>query len=460
MDGGPSDIDRVRELAARLGAELRRRRAAAGLRQLDLAERIGYDRSYLTQVETGRQVPAEQFIALCERALDADGALLSLFRELLKERETRRREALADRWRRAQPPGAALVPNVTFELAAGTVEPLDEDMERRPFFRLLGTLTGAALAETLGVELWDLARAMQASNVSNDMLDAMELSALRFHQVYAKVPPADLLPHVHEHLRVATSLLQQSQTIGHRRRLCSVAGHLAGLRGWLTFDLGDHKGAHAWYELALQPAREAENDALAGWVLGGRSLIPSYNADPAAALELIRRGQAHAGRSVDATMQAWLDALEARAYAGMDDGPAFRVAQDRANEAIDFTRLDDRRHGMDFKDGRLDVTYYEGTSLVTLQQPQAARPVLAASLAVQEPAHVKARSILLLAIATTHAQEQEIEEAGALAGRALDIPSEHRIGPIDQRARDLLRELEPWRLTPSVRALADKLATP
>jgi hypothetical protein len=115
---------------------------------------------------------------------------------------------------------------------------------------------------------------------------------------------------------------------------------------------------------------------------------------------------------------------------------------------------------MDFKDGRLDVTYYEGTSLVTLQQPQAARPVLAASLAVQEPAHVKARSILLLAIATTHAQEQEIEEAGALAGRALDIPPEHRIGPIDQRARDLLRELEPWRLTPAVRALADQVATP
>jgi hypothetical protein len=52
-----------------------------------------------------------------------------------------------------------------------------------------------------------------------------------------------------------------------------------------------------------------------------------------------------------ATVQAWLDALDARAYAGMDGGPAFRVAQDRTNEAIDLTRLDDRRHGMDFKTG-------------------------------------------------------------------------------------------------------------
>jgi hypothetical protein len=49
---------------------------------------------------------------------------------------------------------------------------------------------------------------------------------------------------------------------------------------------------------------------------------------------------------------------------------------------------------------------------------------------------------------------------GALAGQALDIPAEHRIGPIDQRTRDLLRELEPWRSTPIVRALAEQLATP
>jgi hypothetical protein len=34
-------------------------------------------------------------------------------------------------------------------------------MERRPFFRVLGVASGAVLAETLGVELWDLARAMQ-----------------------------------------------------------------------------------------------------------------------------------------------------------------------------------------------------------------------------------------------------------------------------------------------------------
>ena len=49
----PSDMNSVQERARQLGADLRRRRVAAGLTQQALAARIGYDRSYLSQVETG-----------------------------------------------------------------------------------------------------------------------------------------------------------------------------------------------------------------------------------------------------------------------------------------------------------------------------------------------------------------------------------------------------------------------
>jgi transcriptional regulator with XRE-family HTH domain len=93
--------DPVKGRARQLGAELRGRRLAAELTQQALADRIAYDRSYLSQVETGAQIPAEQFVVLCERELAADGRLLGMFRELLAERETRRQEAHAERWRTA-----------------------------------------------------------------------------------------------------------------------------------------------------------------------------------------------------------------------------------------------------------------------------------------------------------------------------------------------------------------------
>jgi hypothetical protein len=151
----------------------------------------------------------------------------------------------------------------------------------------------------------------------------------------------------------------------------------------------------------LKPTVEAQDEALAGWLLGGRSLIPSYGGDHAAALELIRRGQSHGSRSTNMAVQAWLAALEARAHAGLGDTAAFRQVQDLANNALDGSQPDEHRHGMDFRNGRLDVTYYEGTSLVTLRQSDAAQPVLDAALAAQDPGHLKARSIVQLAVATT-----------------------------------------------------------
>jgi hypothetical protein len=115
---------------------------------------------------------------------------------------------------------------------------------------------------------------------------------------------------------------------------------------------------------------------------------------------------------------------------------------------------------MDFDSDRLDITYYEGTSLVTLRQPQAAQPILGHSLEVQGQGHIKAHSILRLALATTYVHQHEIERACEVGLQALDLPSDQRIGPIDQRARDLLRELEPWRSTAPVVTLAERLATP
>ena len=114
---------------------------------------------------------------------------------------------------------------------------------------------------------------------------------------------------------------------------------------------------------------------------------------------------------------------------------------------------------MDFYRGHLDVTYYEGTSLVTLRQPEAAQPILGHSLEVQGQGHIKAHSILRLALATSYAHQHEIERACEIGVQALDLPSDQRIGPINQRARDLLRELDPWRASPPVRTLAERLAT-
>ena len=62
-----------------------------------------------------------------------------------------------------------------------------------------------------------------------------------------------------------------------------------------------------------------------------------------------------------------------------------------------------------------------------------------------------------LAVATAYAQQREIDQACAIACRALDLPADQHIGPISQRAEDLLSELEPWRGRPTVEELRERV---
>jgi transcriptional regulator with XRE-family HTH domain len=342
---------------------------------------------------------------------------------------------------------------------------LPTPVKRRRFLKVTvaagasAVLESAAILESFGdQDLWQLARAMRASNVDARMLDLMEMSVLRAPQVYASLAPIELFPRVQGRLLTVAELLQQPQPLAVRRRLCVIAGHLAGLRAWLTFDLGDHQAALAAYDQALEPAAEAGDDALCGWILGGKSLIPSYAGDPRAALEMVQRGQSHAARSSNVTCQAWLDALEARAHAGMDNAWDYRTAQDRANTVVNETRLAERRHGMDFEGNELSLSYYEGTSLATLRESRAAQPVLQEALRVQGAGHLKAQSIVRIALASTYVQQSEIEEACRLVGKALEIPPEQRSGPIAQRVSDLRAQLAPWRTTAAVKDLDEQLA--
>jgi hypothetical protein len=60
-------------------------------------------------------------------------------------------------------------------------------------------------------------------------------------------------------------------------------------------------------------------------------------------------------------------------------------------------------------------------------------------------------------VATTYTQQQEVDQACVVANHALDLPAGQRIGPITQRAEDLLRELEPWRRRPAVEDLRERV---
>ena len=71
------ELDPTASPTARFGAELRNYRLAANLTQSQLADRIGYSKSRIGNVERGDENPTRELIELCEKALGLEGALLT-----------------------------------------------------------------------------------------------------------------------------------------------------------------------------------------------------------------------------------------------------------------------------------------------------------------------------------------------------------------------------------------------
>ena len=75
----PNQLDSTSSAAARFGVQLRGLRLAAALRVKDLAGLLGFSATRVSEVENGKGKLSYQFVAACEHALPADGALFTLF---------------------------------------------------------------------------------------------------------------------------------------------------------------------------------------------------------------------------------------------------------------------------------------------------------------------------------------------------------------------------------------------
>lgn len=72
--------------AATYALELQRWRERRGLSKQKLADRMAYDRSYVSHIESGKQRPTEAFTKLAEEALDTSGALWACWEAINDER--------------------------------------------------------------------------------------------------------------------------------------------------------------------------------------------------------------------------------------------------------------------------------------------------------------------------------------------------------------------------------------
>ncbi len=269
------------EIDPRFGALLRALLEARGTSYRALAARIYQSKTYVHDLATGRAAPTMEVARRLDESLGAGGALVAL----------------------AQAPGVAPVPALPDESG--------RDAE---------------------LDAIELARRIEASDVSEGTLSRLEETADRMAMSYAGTPPAELLPQVRRQLNYVTGLLDVRMTIDGQRRLLVVGGWLALLAATLHIDLRQGAAAEAWLTTAEQMAGHAGHDEIRAWCLETRAWDVLTDGRYAEALALSQRARGIAPAGSSALIQA--TAQEGRAWARMGNAAETRGSLERVARLV------------------------------------------------------------------------------------------------------------------------------
>jgi tetratricopeptide (TPR) repeat protein len=199
--------------------------------------------------------------------------------------------------------------------------------------------------------------------------------------------------------------------------------------------------------------------------LGRKSFIPIYSNRAEKALPLLQEAYTKLTDSTSDIIRAWLSAREAEVHANLSDAYACTQALERAELYLEraqpgaaasyaFTEEAIEAHFT-----RTMLLGFRGACYTRLRQPEAAQEAMKEDLASINPARTIHNTIVLVDLARTYIQQEEIEEACRRAHEALNIMVHLKSARVFQRILDFRRELETWKDTEHVRDLDQQIAT-
>jgi transcriptional regulator with XRE-family HTH domain len=382
---GMTNADESSELRARFGFLLRELRQARGMSLSGLADTIHFNRSYISNVETGKRLPEEVFAELADRELRAGGKLLSCWKVADEARRSHRkvRKALLSTAQESEFLSALDADDIDSESVGGTI----------------GWLAVS----------------------------------------YLNTPPAPMLA---EAARLRSAVVKSLKSHGKPGELegdyLIAAGRLSGVLAYAALDLGAARDARLHATAAFRCAERINDNELRAWTRGTQSLIARFEGDYRLALDMAREG--YENYSGKGTSVARLLCGVAQSLANLGDSQGANDALAKAAESREKMRTTDSLGGL-FGFSEAKQHYYAGSSLIWLDGPEnARRAAYEASKAIEiwQKSPMSERSLDDEALAhiywaTALVKLDEIDEAGLVLRPIFALPSERRISWIVKR---------------------------
>jgi hypothetical protein len=267
--------------------------------------------------------------------------------------------------------------------------------------------------------------------VGGEQVDQLLLNTARLRRLDDYVGGADTFEMFAAEVSATTRMLQEcSYQESTGRRLLALLAEQAQLAGWAAFDAGWHPEAHAMFAMSLQAAQDANDAALAGNAMafvGYQGLMMGRSAVSELA-EATETADGHATQTVLAMLhcrRAWAHANEGQAD---DTQQHLDIAEAALREAGDRPEpdwvywVDDLEHQI-----------MTGRCWTALRRPIRAIAALEQVMRRYEDTHGRDKALYLSFLADAYLDANELEQACAVASRAMDLSA--GVGSIRPRMR-------------------------
>lgn len=409
------------------GTELRQRRMKAGLSLTQLSTQVHYSKGHLSKIETGLKTPSPELARLCDVALDAEGALVSL---------------LPDKTASSDLPEAILNTDEVWLMS------LDNDGTSwfRPVGRRDALALGAASLAGFGLSK----QGMAATSEQETALDAFRSLFEQFRRLGQTASPGTVLPSVIAQTHTLRGLASRAPA-RTRERLLVLSARYAEYAGWMAQESGKEQAALWWTAEAVEMAAAGNDDDLAAYALVRRALVTLYRDDAGQTIELARQAQAH--RRTPRRIRGLAAQREAQGHALAGDYDACLRCLDRARRFLGAADDDAAELTLGTTNLPDPVSMVTGWCMYELGQPKKVGEILDGEVARLRPEALRSRARYGVRQALAHAAAGEVEHACALTGQILPITEVVSSATITSDLRRLSRVLSRWHTNAAVREI-------
>lgn len=239
--------------------------------------------------------------------------------------------------------------------------------------------------------------------------------------------------------QVTPALRDGSFTEQIGKELATASAELAQLAGWMAYDSGLHGLAQRYLTQALNFARHAGDDGLGGEILAAHAHQAVYLARPEDAVDLARAAQVTARRAGLSTLLTESYVMEAHGHAARDDARSCARALSDAEAAFERSvRENDPAWLRYFDEAYLAARMAH--CFRDLGESEHAEKYARRSLDM-DGRFVRGKAFNLSLLATSLAQQGEIEEACRVGNNAVDLTARLQSVRSVRYVRDLQRTL-------------------